>query len=65
MSSDEILSEQMIPQDVRNAYEKFVDKNNKEFDNKGMDYSIISKTDCRIYMFSKDHKLLSIQSILL
>jgi hypothetical protein len=65
MSYDEILSESRIPQDVKEAYKKFVDKNNSKFDNKERDYTIISKSDTKIYLFSKDHKLLSTQRSLL
>ena len=65
MSYDDILWETRIPNDVKNIYKKFVDKENSKFNNKWMNYSIISKSDCKLYMFSKDHKLLSIQRTLL
>lgn len=51
----EILDHKDIPQKVKDIYQKFLlgeIKNNK------MNYTIISKTDFHIYVFTKDHKLL-------
>ncbi|MCK9466726.1 MAG: L,D-transpeptidase family protein [Candidatus Absconditabacterales bacterium] len=62
MEQNEIMANPGIPQDVKATYMKFV---NKELNNKGKQYSILSKTDFNIYLFSSNHRLLSRQNTLI
>ncbi len=61
MGQNEIMANAGIPQDVKSAYMKFV---NWELNNKWRAYSILSKTDFNIYLFSKNHYLISRQDVL-
>ncbi len=62
MDQNEIMANPSIPQDVKNAYMKFV---NWEFNNKWKPYTILSKTDFNMYLFSNNHRLLSRQNVLI
>ena len=62
MEQNEIMANPGIPQDVKATYMKFV---NKELNNKWKQYSILSKTDFNIYLFSSNHRLLSRQNTLI
>ena len=62
MGQNEIMANASIPQDVKNTYMKFV---NWEFNNKWKSYTILSKTDFNIYLFSNNHRLLSRQNALI
>ena len=62
MQHDEIIANKYIPQDVKNAYEKFV---NGVFDNKWLPYNILSKTDMKLYFFSEKNILLARQNTLI
>jgi hypothetical protein len=60
MQQIEILKNKKIPQDVKDAYLDFV---SWKLDNDWHSYSIVSKTDMRIYMFSNRNILLSRQNV--
>jgi hypothetical protein len=56
------MANKYIPQDVKDAYLKFV---NGIFDNKWLPYNILSKTDMKLYMFSENNILLTRQNMLI
>jgi len=58
----DILDNKEIPQDVKVAYQKFL---LGEIKNNDANYIIISKIDFHLYLFTKDHKLLNRQVVLL
>lgn len=62
MNGNEIMANKNIPQDVKDAYKKFV---SGEYNNKWKAYIILSKTDFNMYMFSTNHTLLSRQNTLI
>jgi hypothetical protein len=62
IDQNEVMTNKYIPQDVKNAYEKFV---NGEYNNKDKPYSILSKTDFNMYLFSANHILSSRQNTLI
>jgi hypothetical protein len=56
------LENQDIAEDVKEGYKKFI---SWEINNNNENYIIISKTDFHLYLFTKDHKILSRQVVLL
>lgn len=58
---DEVLENSYIPQYVKLIYEEILDG---KINTHGKPYSIVSKRDYRVYLFSSDHHLLSKQSVL-
>jgi hypothetical protein len=62
LEDTKLLENKDIAEDVKEAYKKFV---SGEIDNNGQDYVIVSKTDCYLYLFTKDHKLMGRQITLL
>jgi hypothetical protein len=67
LSFKEFIDYPGIPKDVKEAYEKFATWTWKpdKFNSGGLNYAIISKTDCNIYVFKWDHTLLSRNKVLL
>lgn len=61
-SPETVLNNPNIPQDVKNVYNQILDGKIKT-DN--LPYSIVSKTDYRIYLFSADNHLLDRQNTIL
>lgn len=57
---EEILNNGDIPEDVKDAYQKFL---SKELNNWWKNYVILSKFDYRVYLFSSDNHLLSRQNV--
>ncbi len=62
MYGKEILEHKDIPQEVKDIYQKFL---LGELDNNNAAYMILCKSDFYLYLFTKDHKLLSRQITLL
>lgn len=62
IDQNDIMANKNIPQDVKNAYNKFV---SGEYNNKWKPYTILSKTDFNMYLFSTNHILLSRQNTLI
>jgi hypothetical protein len=59
---EDFLKYPNINPEVKKAYKQFL---NWEVSNNDLDYVIISKPECKIYLFTKDHRLLNIQTVLL
>ena len=62
LDENEIMWNSNIPWDVKAVYKKFV---SGEISNNWRAYSIVSKDDYKIYLFSVDHHLLASQNVLL
>lgn len=61
LDHNEILSNPNIPQDVKDAHNKFF---NGQYPTNGVGYIIVSKKDMNEYLFTADHHLLKRYSIL-
>lgn len=62
LSGDSLLVCKDMPQDVKEVYKKFV---SGEYENDLLNYIIVCKKNCTLYLFAKDHKLLNHQTVLL
>jgi len=62
LTGETLLNSANIPDDVKEAYKEFL---NKKIPNDGLAYLILSKKTCKQYLFSKDHKLINDQTILI
>ncbi|MFA5748450.1 MAG: L,D-transpeptidase family protein [Candidatus Absconditabacterales bacterium] len=62
LQGEDFLKYPNINPEVKKAYKQFL---NGEVSNNDLDYVIISKPECKIYLFTKDHRLLNIQTVLL
>lgn len=66
LKGNEILNNKDIPDDVKEAYQKFENKEGL-FDNSGLPYAIVSKdpTDYNLYLFDAENNLISRHKVLL
>jgi len=63
LSGDDILNHPNIPLDVKSKYKELIE--NWQRNKKNVPWSIISKTDCRSYLFNVSNQLINVQDVCL